>query len=233
MTTTATELVSRAFYLSEIVSRDLETVSGSQSSDGLRMLNDLLDEKSMTGRYIPYYGHLSSSLIKGQQKYNFPGLIEVDAITFNIGDVRYAMQKAQRREYFGSNRVDNIESLPYQYYPERVLGGTDIYLYFSPADDYELKITGKLSLLNVGPFSNLRDQIDGFYISYLTYDLAVRLCEYYSVPTPSDIQRRLQTIESQLVNVEPLDFRVNLISSFPTRGVGMYGQANLGRGWLP
>ena len=51
------ELVSRAYYFSGVVSRDLEQVGGDQAPDGLILLNQLLASKSATGDEIPACDH--------------------------------------------------------------------------------------------------------------------------------------------------------------------------------
>ena len=71
-----------------VVSRDFETVTGSQQADGLDMLNDLLNEKAAKGNMIPYYSHATFNCVIGQEKYNIPGLMEISALTFIEGTVR-------------------------------------------------------------------------------------------------------------------------------------------------
>ncbi|NIV16246.1 MAG: hypothetical protein GWN62_34815, partial [Aliifodinibius sp.] len=77
----ASELVANAWYLSGIVARDLETVSGSQATDGLRLLNDLLSEKRITGRLIPYFTQTSFNAVVGQESYFVNDLIETEDVT--------------------------------------------------------------------------------------------------------------------------------------------------------
>ena len=51
----AVDLISRAYYLSQVVSRELQVVSGTQITDGLYLLNSLIDFKNSDLREIPYY----------------------------------------------------------------------------------------------------------------------------------------------------------------------------------
>ena len=55
MAYTARMLITRAYYLSQIVSRQLQEVSGEQIEDGLFLLNALLQFKSTDLREIPYF----------------------------------------------------------------------------------------------------------------------------------------------------------------------------------
>ena len=139
MPCTATELINRAYYLSGVVSRKFQSVSGAQVTDGLNLLNEILAEKGITGALIPYYKEYSLALITGQEKYFIDGLIEIETVTFNIDTVRYSMRGKGRKAYFGSGRADDIQTLPYEWRLERVLNGSDIYIYFLPVFLFHLK----------------------------------------------------------------------------------------------
>ena len=132
MAYTVTDLITRAFYLSQVVSRELEEVSGQQISDGLIWLNALLSLKSAHSRLIPYYTEYQFNAVIGQEVYFVPELVQPETLTFNIGPVRYSTQPVPRRAYQGSGRVDNITSLPFNWNFERTLGGANISLVFSP-----------------------------------------------------------------------------------------------------
>ena len=41
----ASTLITRSFYLSQILSRELQTITGTEMSDGLYLLNEIFDEK--------------------------------------------------------------------------------------------------------------------------------------------------------------------------------------------
>jgi len=226
-----TELISKAYYLSEIVARDLETVNGSQSADGLDALNSLLAEKTITGRYIPYYTHVELDCVIGQEEYSVSGLVDVSTITFNIDQVRYSLIRDERRRYFGSGRVDNITTLPKYYCVERALGASKVYLYPLPAEAYNLKITGKFSLNKVDFDTELSDTLDDFYVSYLTYLLANRLCQIYPFTFPPDKKVTLDGFERKLGDLVTKDFTINKKSILNNRQSVNYGQVNLGHGW--
>jgi hypothetical protein len=229
----ARELITNAWYQSGIVRRTLATVSGEQLKDGLRLLNVVLSEKSISGRYIPYYGHLTVPCVVGQQAYTIANLISADAITFNIGDVRFPMIEDQRREFWGTGRVDNIEALPYHYYLERVKGGLKIYLYFLPQDTFPLNITGKFFLSSVAADDDIDDEVDAYYVNYLELSLARYMCAFYKVPFPADSRLLLSEIESQMAELNPIDFSVNKISTLDSTRNISWSDINLGKGWTP
>lgn len=119
MAYTALQLINRAFYLSQIVSRQLQTVTGDQVADGLYLLNALFDVKGSDLRLIPYFQQYEFITNSGQEEYFVPGLLYCDSMTFNIGQVRYPMIEMTRKQYFSTARIDNITTLPWSYRVER------------------------------------------------------------------------------------------------------------------
>jgi hypothetical protein len=226
------ELITNAYYLAGILSRDFETISATQAVDGLELLNDVLAEKSISSALIPYYSHTVFNTVAGQEEYVIPNLVDITQLTFNIGDVRYQMIRDTQKRYFGSGRVDDIESLPFHYYAERQLGGMRFYLYFVPDQDFEMKVTGKFALSELGQFDDLDLVFDRFYKSYLKYFLAKRLCDFYGHTFPDQLKPTLRGLEEQLNKMVGVDLSINRQSMFRKNYFG-YGQANLGRGWEP
>lgn len=230
----ANELIVNAYYLSDVVSRELETVSGSQQADGLRMLNAILQSKSAKGFQIPYYSHQSFNAIIGQEKYFVESLVDVSTVTFNIDDVRYSMIRMGRKKYFGSPRIDSIQSLPYAYYAERTLKGTDLYLYDLPAGNYLINITGKFSLTKLAGQDELANSLDDYYIDYLEYALAKRICHFYNIKFASGKAQLLMEKERDIFQVDPPDMSIRKISTLRShQGYTNYAWANLGNGWIP
>ncbi len=177
MAYTALQLITRAYYLSQVISRQLQIPDGEQITDGLYLLNEVFDTKSSDLHLIPYFSEYVFSTVQGQEEYFVPNLIYTDSATFNIGVVRYSMVDMSRKEYFSTPRVDNIETLPFSYRIERCLGGSNIFLYFLPDTDYVIKIWGKFSLTDVTLTTDLSLTFDGFYLAYLRYALAAKICQ--------------------------------------------------------
>ena len=149
MTYTANDLISSSYYASGVVSREFETVSGGQASDGLQWLNDILSEKTIDLSLIPYETTYSFNSVRGQEVYYIPNLSQISTITFFKDTVRYALTFEKRNQYFGSSRVGSINSLPFEWYFERQTGGGKLYIYFSPDQVYPIEIHGIFRLQNV------------------------------------------------------------------------------------
>jgi len=233
MAYSALKLITNAYYLSQVVSRELQTLSGTQASDGLELLNALLDFKSTDLRLIPYFKRDSFPTINGVEEYYRPGLLQVDSMTFNIGTVRYPMREMARRDYFATGRVDNITNLPWSYRQERELGGTRLYMYFLPGDVYTVKISGKFALENVTLMQDMSLTYDAYYIEYLRFALANYICGEYGATFPDQSAMKLQELQKKLMDVNPPDLRVRGKSYFNSSPSLDWQQVNLGLGWTP
>lgn len=233
MAYTVTELINRAYNLSQVVSRELETVSGQQIADGLVWLNALLSLKSAYSRPIPYYNEFDLTAVIGQEKYFIANLVQPETLTFNIGPVRYSTMPVTRRPYFGAGRVDNITSLPFSWHFERVLGGSDIYLYFLPSDNFPLKIWGKFGFDNVNLGQDLLLKFDEYFIDYLRYRLALRICSEYGIPMQPQALEELRELEEAVTDISPPDLTLTKYSSLQGETGINWGDINIGRGWRP
>jgi hypothetical protein len=233
MAYTVTDLITRAFYLSQVISRELQTVSGQQLSDGLTWLNALLSLKSAYSRTIPYYQEIDFPAIVQQEKYFIPNLVQPETLTFNIGPVRYSTMPTSRKAYFGTGRVDNIFSLPFNWHFERVLNGSDIYLYFIPDQNYPIKIWGKFGFTNVTLNQDLLTVYDEYYIDYLRYRLAQRICSEYGIPLQPQAAKELDELEEAVTDVSPPDLTLTKWSDLGGETGINWGDINVGRGWRP
>lgn len=235
MTFTTTQLITRSYYLSGVVARDFQTVSGSQINDGLQMLNALLDVKTAQQRFIPYFTIYDFVTVIGQEVYNIANLISIESLTFAIEPVRYSLRRAERKEYFATPRVNNIETLPYQYHIERAVKGANVYLYFIPQSVYDMVLVGKFSLGDVTLDQNLETTLDLFYIEYLRYALAEYICNEYNRTYQPQNAAKLLEYENMITDVSPLDLSMTKMSNMQQGSsmMDIYAQANLGKGWVP
>lgn len=228
---TTVKLITNAYYLSGLVSRKLQTVTGDQISDGLDLLNAMLAVKSANVRLIPYYQQYNFTAVVGQEKYYVPGLVSIETLTFYIGSVRYSMQPQKRIAYWGNGRVDDINSLPYYWHPERVLGGTNIYIYFTPSQEFPMVIWGKFSLLSVALNQDLSLTLDAFFIEYLRYALAEQICQDNNISMQPAAMMRLKELESMVMYIDAPDLSSTNVVMYPRDRGFDYSDANIGQGW--
>ena len=236
MVTTATDLISYAYYTSGIVSRQFQQVSGLEINDGLVLLNEILSDKTIESDMLPYMTtQYSFNGVIGQEMYFIPGLTQAETLTFFINDVRYCMYQNFRNQYWGTARANNINSLPWDWYYERCYGGSNIFLYFFPDQAYPLEITGLFSLTAIVDLQqDLSLTTDGFYLSYLKYRLCKKLCALYNFTMPEEAAKELSRYELAISKRSaPADLRVTNISTLGNSISTNYAVANLSNGFLP
>lgn len=248
MAYTAQTLITRSWYLSGIVARNAQTVSGDQIKDGLMLLNALLDFKQIEVDLVPYYTYIELEATPNTEFYFLPNVSQIESITFNIQDVRYPMDYTSRRNYYGSGRVDNISTLPFNWNFNRDLGGGYLALYFKPESNYPLKMMVKLFLVDVElqtdltnisstlPYTFINSNNQGYdtsYIEYLRYALAQFMCSEYGIIFNPESAAILKKYERKLMYMGSPDLSM-IKTSILTQGTGInYGDVNIGKGWRP
>lgn len=234
MAYTVNQLISNAYYASGVVSREFETISGPEVADALAWLNDILQEATVGDDMIPYETTATFTSIVGQESYFIDNLIDADTLTFFYDDVRYPLKRTPRNQYFGNGRVETIQSLPYQWYLERGFGGATIYLYFLPNQPYTVEIHGIYRLTNVALGQDLELTLDRFFITYLRYALADRICAEYNLNVPMGVAKQLGKYQAIISKKSrPLDLRLRKNSDLHQEDRFGWAWVNLGRGYLP
>lgn len=233
MAYTALQLITRAYYLSQVVSRELQTVSADQVTDGLYLLNALIDFKNTDLRLIPYFKRDTFNTVAGQEEYFIADLLQIDSMTFNIGVTRFSMDEKTRDEYFAISRVDSVQSLPVTYRLEREKGGLRIFMYPLPADVYEVKYSGKVSLTDVTLNTDMSLTYDLYYIEYLRYALAEYICAEYGATFPDQSMMKLRQIEKKLMDVSPKDLSISKRNYFGGNPGIDWQSVNLWKGYYP
>ena len=228
------DLISEAYYLSSIVSREFETPTGSQMSDGLRLLNEVIAERTIDDGTIPYTDTLSFPAIPAQASYFIPNLIDIEVFVFFLNSLRFQTTNQQRDQFFGSTRAMEINSLPWDWNFERGLNGGTLTLYFIPDQAYPLEIRGLFRLQSVTEFQDLSLTLDTFYQTFLKYLLVDRLCQFNSFKVPVDVANQLKKYFQWIENrTNIIDLRTRKLSSLSGTGCINYGLVNLSGGWIP
>lgn len=227
-------LIADSYYTSGIVSREFETVTGAQTTDGLRLLNEVLSDRTVDEGTIPYTDKYTLTATPGVGEYFIPNIIDIDVFVFYIQSIRYQTRNQQRQDYFGSFRPVGIQSLPWNWHFERKFGGGKLYLYFVPDVAYPLEIWGSFRLSAVTLFQDISLTIDQFYTNFLQYLLAERLCNFNSYKVPANVQMQLQKYYKWIGNnTNIMDLTQQKLSSLSGGSAINYAIVNLSGGWLP
>lgn len=234
MTYLASNLITDAYYLSGIVSRDFETPTAAQISDGLLRLNEVIADRTIDEGTIPYTQKYEVNATPGTSEYFIADLIDIDVFVFYIDSVRYQTNNQQRQDYFGSFRPTDIQSLPWNWHFEREFGGGRLFLYFTPDQAYPLEIWGTFRLSSVTLYQDLSLTLDQFYTNFLQNLLVERLCLWNSYNVPSNVKMQLEKYYQWISkNTNVMDLRQQKLSSLGGGQVINYGIVNLSNGWLP
>jgi len=257
---TAEHLITRSWFLSGIVARNLQVPTGDQIYDGLAMLNDLLNFKQIETDLIPYWQYITFNAIPNQEFYFLPSVAAIEASTFNINVVRYPMVSTSRTNYFGSSRVDNISTLPFSWNYERGVGGGSFGMYFLPDAAYPIKMKVKIFLVDVTLQTDLQDvtstftnpynipnyttysfinnNIQGYdtsYIEYLRYALARYMCSEYGILFNPESEKIYLSMTRKLMYMDPPDLsgkKLSILYADSNPGYN-WGDVNIGHGWRP
>lgn len=256
----ARQLITKAWFLSGIVARNLQVPTGDQIYDGLDMLNNLLDFKQIEIDLIPYWQYITFDAVPSQEYYYLPYVAAIESATFNIDVVRYPMMSSSRTNYYGSSRVDNISTLPFSWNFDRSVGGGTFAMYFKPESAYPIKMMAKIFLVNVTldtdltnvteTFSNpnnipnftqytfINNAVQGYdtaYIEYLRYALARYMCSEYGISFNPQSERIFQSYQRKLMYESPPDLSVKKVSILAADSAPGFnwGDVNIGRGWRP
>lgn len=260
MTYTAQQLITNSWYLSGIVARNLQVPTGDQINDGLQMLNDLLNFKQIELELIPYYQYITFNCVPAQEYYYLPYVVLVEEMTFNLGPVRYPMVTTSRTNYYGSSRVDNIQTLPFSWNYNRALGGGNLALYFIPDQNYPIKAMVKLFLTDVTLETDLTNVTETFsnpdtipffttytflngsnqgydtsYIEMLRYALARYMCSEYGILFNPESEKIYQSYIRKLMYMGCPDLSLKKVSILQSNSVPGYswGDVNIGHGYRP
>ncbi len=96
-----------------------------------------------------------------------------------------------------------------------------------------MTIWGQFRLQAVVINQDLSLTLDRFYINYLKFDLAVRLCAEYNYTVPPGVMTQFKKYEDNISKKSgPMDLRLIKLSSLQRRGSINYGQVNIGHGWV-
>ncbi len=230
----SSELIADSYYLAGIVSREFETPTGAQMKDGLRLLNNVLQDRTVNQSTIPYTSKYTLTAVAATPEYFIPDCIDIDVFVFYINSLRYETRNQQRNDFRGSFRATDIKSLPWNWNFERKLNGGTLSLYFVPDVAYPLEIWGSFRLASVTEFQDLSLTLDQFYTNFLQFLLAERLCQFNSYTVPMDVAKQLENYYKWIGNNSNImDLRMQKLSSLSGGAAINYAIVNLSGGWMP
>lgn len=238
MAITAQEVAADALYESGIVARDMETPSASQIKDAIKQINYILSQEATNLGLNPYYDTYHFTAVIGEEKNFIPNLIQPETVTYTqaSNNIRYPMEWLPRDKYFGSGRLNNIETYPTMWFSEPGFGGATLYVYPLPNVAYNFEIHAKFRLQMVTQFQDLSLTLEKEFIDYITHRCAQRMCAIQGFPLPDNIKALITESESYLKSLmAPPDYSLKRHSTLgrSRRGIPNPALSQMFDGWFP
>lgn len=230
------KLITNAFYISKVRSKDYQAVGGDDITVGLDLLNKVLMHHSANTKMIPYYSDITITSVVGQEKYFIENLVEPMSLTFNKDVVRYPVAKVGRQIYHTSGKVDNVYSLPYRCTFERTKGGCDLYVEQPPSEPFPFHIWGKFGFdqVSYGDLpADLTTVYDLWYIDYLENVLVKRICSYYGHPVDPEVQQVIDKVSANVNSMNYIDLTPVRHGQNQGSPIVNWMNVNLYKGYLP
>lgn len=206
---TANDIIVRAYYLIGELSPD-EIPSGSQITEGLYYLNDLLDHFSSLGILIPFIRNLTFDMTVGKDKYtisNVPGqtsditfnrIVELDYVNVIREKISYPVRVIKRSDLFDNTRLLTIQTRPGYVLLLRDDLETTLQFYPVPEFAYEANIRAKFMLDHLELFVGL-EQVPPYCNRFLRYALARELTAVF--PSSNWTQTNEESYQTMLSNL--------------------------------
>lgn len=232
MSVTVTRLITMAYNKAVITALNYQPLSADQLDIGLYAFNEVLARILIDPAIVPYWKSYDLTLVGGQEDYEIPYLIDVQTFVFYLNSVRYPIIPADFRQYWGSPKAVNVQTLPGYFTIKRILGGSMVSVSPSPNQDYQALIWGSFGLTEATLNQNLSETYDQYYITYLTDLTARELCVHFGVEVPQQLASHLLQYDELIrKRSQPLDLTNNVISVFnPTTDIN-YAFVNCGDGY--
>lgn len=210
---TARKLITDAYYLTNIVSREFQIVSGEQIGVGASLLNDFLASTALANKRIPFFELYNLALSPGVEKYFVDNLAYIETMTFFDGSVRYPVKMEGMKAHFGTLRVETVQTFPLTAGIKRDKGGMEIYFYPIPDKIYTLQVLGQF-ILNI--LANVDIDLEGYYdrsyLTYIKYNLAKLISDDAGTEIPAFIDLEIAKMDKQLEMMNLPDMRKKIRS---------------------
>jgi len=229
------KLITEAYYLTNIVSREFQTIDGAQLALGFSLLNDFLALESISTQNIPYYEQYTFTTEVGKEKYHVDHLVDIESMCFYLSNVRIPMAQKSRKEYFYSGRVEGLNVMPFTFRMERSEGGADLWMYPLSNIPYNIMAMVKYGLAEATSYDqDISAVYDRFYLLYLRYALAELICHHEGVNIPPQVSAKLDKIKSELIEISYPDMRCTCISTLDSSTPDLVSaviETYIGGGW--
>lgn len=217
MATTVAELIRQAYILAQVWDPG-EEQTGAQASEGLLVLNNLINHWSSMGTYIPAYKTLTLSLSENEYL-NTLSIVITDILNAHIVDAANCNSILQEAnlQTFNTFNFNNVNGRPRQFYVESnesfIQTKTNLYTY-PPADgDYTATFYIKQTITEFN-YSDTITTLPLYYIKPLIYQLGKELSIINLTTLSPAFEQEYQTVIADLKAANRKDLSVQAPNPF-------------------
>lgn len=230
------ELIGKAYNAARVNVQSFSKLTPEQTKNGIFLLNALLSQKTVDPSMLLYWKKLDGVFEAAEKEYFLENLISIQTLTYYMSDgtVRMPTLAQDMTVFNGAGRAENIETLPFTYWLNQSLGGSTLYVYPAPDQDYAYTIWGQFQLSNVTLFEDLSLVFPMYYILHLILELAYMICTFGAYSVPEELMLQLAKSRELIGNNGTVfDLSMRVLSTVNTSNYTNWAQINIDPSSVP
>ena len=218
--TTAQDIVIDSIRMTGEYAQEGEDIPGWVQTRALRLLNQLLNNRSVYGVKIPLYTPTSFTMTVGKNSYEFSKLdtadvdsrpiVKVAFASININGAIYPVSVVSYDKYYKAYFSENTQGRPQNVLLKRGIDKSELMFYPAPSSGYtcDLQLKVKIDLLES---QDILDELPDYWIDFLKYSLCKRQSPFFpsSVWTQS-MQDDFEQLRDDVLNAADYDLSSNI-----------------------
>ncbi len=187
ITRTVNTIIENAYKLIGLYSED-RALEQSRTTEGLYLLNALLDHYASNDKRIAYNSLLSFNLVIGQTTYSFSKKVGASVDSNRIVDLKYIILEDDDKNYpvniqpdqfyFNNIRKTNVINRPIDAYFQNDIDESRIIFFTKPAKAYPITLKAKF-VIDAVELSQPLDEVPAYMHLFLGYALGRILHDHY------------------------------------------------------
>lgn len=208
----ASELINDAYRFSNIIAEEGQDLTSTQLRDGVRLLNYIIRNLNIDGEEIALNAQENLILPAGHQTLLLPDYIKLYKVQYDLGSIFVDTALLSAEDFYNVAVVTNTTSIPFAGYAKRTANGIELFFYFAPNRDYEIRIISGLKKITE---LNADDDIvtnDFFYNELLVWKLANDLRMRNQMDVNQDISAKIRNISNRLKSIKTKNNNIKTVN---------------------
>lgn len=208
----ASELINDAYRFGNVIAEEGQDLTSTQLRDGVRLLNYIIRTLNIDGAEIALNAQENLVLPAGQQTLFLPDYIKLYKVQYDLGSVFVDTNLLSAEDFYNIAVIQNTTSIPFAGYAKRRADGIELFFYFAPNKDYDVRIISGLKKITE---LNADDDIainDFFYNELLVWKLANDLRIRNQMDLNSDIAGKIRNISNRLKSIKTKNNNIKTVN---------------------